>query len=295
MAYDSQRIIDWYNQRSENYDQLSFSPTDERYGGDLYRMQIVREIIQALGPKKVLDAGCGTGEPMMYLTDIGCDVVGFDLSDGMVAQAKAKLRERGLDEGRVRVADVLDRNTLSPYAPQSFDAVVANGLMPYIADDDLAHQNLLRLVRPGGYFISAYSNAMFDLFTFNRFTVDFFRKNFFDWLDLPADLCAELDAKLKNIIPKHDKPKSIPEGARDFIYVRSHNPYEVEGYLRDRKFNVVDCRYYKFHAFPPLLADTPKARAALFEHSRKCEVVHAKDWRAKYMCSTFIMVAKHEG
>ena len=287
--YNRKSLIEWYDQRSEEYDALSYAQTDERYGGDFFRMELVAREMARLKPAKVLDVGCGTGEPMMRLLDLGIETHGFDLSPGMIAVAKRKLAGRGLPETDAEVGDILDPNIFDRYPPHSYDAVIANGVMPYIKDYDTAHKHLLRLVKPGGYYLSAYSNALLDLFTLNRFTLSFLRDRLVSASGVPQEIIEDISSLLTN----SDKPKSIPAGARDQIFVTSHNPFEVEQDLSKAGFSTLKKLYYKFHAFPPLLANTPDRQKLLFDLSRKLEIELSEDWRGMFMASTFIIVARN--
>ena len=48
------------------------------------------DFIEALGPRSVLDAGCGTGRVGAELARRGIEVVGVDRDPGMLAAARAK-------------------------------------------------------------------------------------------------------------------------------------------------------------------------------------------------------------
>jgi len=294
--YDREPLVRWYDERAPDYDATYFRQDEENYGGDLYRIALVREVLAGLKPQRVLDVGCGTCVPMLRLLEDGYDVVGFDLSPGMIAQARKNLAAAGRDPERTQVADILDRATLIPYLAAPFDAVVANGVMPYIADDATAHRNLADLVRPGGWYVSAYSNEIFDLATFNRFTIDFFRRQVVERLDATAAVKEELLSGLRGLLTRPDEPRSIPEGARDAISVRAHNPFEIDAALRAVGLERRDMLFYKFHAFPPLLKDaSPALRETFLRESRALEIAHARDWRGLFLASTFIVVAQKTG
>ena len=47
-------------------------------------------------PKKILDVGCGTGRDCVYFASKGYEVYGIDLSQGMLAQADRKAKEKKL-------------------------------------------------------------------------------------------------------------------------------------------------------------------------------------------------------
>ncbi|MCS7475685.1 class I SAM-dependent methyltransferase [Umezawaea endophytica] len=93
-------------------------------------------------PARVADLGCGTGSVTALLAGAGYDVRGVDLSDAMVAAARAKV---GLS-ARVSQGDAAD----PPFDPASVDVVFARHVLWALPDPDAALARWLRLLRPGG-------------------------------------------------------------------------------------------------------------------------------------------------
>jgi SAM-dependent methyltransferase len=211
--YDPNVTIRWYDEHSKRYDTESFGQNDDQYGGDLYRIALVRQLIAQHKPKKILDVGCGTAEPLLHVLEDGFDIVGFDFSPGMIAVGKQKLKERGYSESLVEVGDLLDPGIVARYGEGKYDAVIANGILPYIPERERPHTHLAALVKPGGLYISAYSNALLDLTTFNRFTLKFHIENFIKPLGLPANLEKDISDNLAKLMTHPDLPTAIPEGA----------------------------------------------------------------------------------
>ncbi|WP_136687781.1 class I SAM-dependent methyltransferase [Halorhabdus amylolytica] len=80
----------------------------------------------------VLDLGTGTGAIALALADDAGAVIGRDISEGMLEQAREKAAERGLesvtfDEGRFREPNVS--------GDRSVDVVVSNFAMHHLDDD----------------------------------------------------------------------------------------------------------------------------------------------------------------
>jgi len=78
----------------------------------------------------VLDVGTGTGAVAMALAEDAGTVIGCDISEGMLEQAREKARERGVDnvsvtEGRFREPGV-----------DAADVVTSNFAMHHLADDE---------------------------------------------------------------------------------------------------------------------------------------------------------------
>lgn len=88
---------------------------------------------------RVLDVGCGTGEFLARLREVGADAVGVDPAAGMRAVASAK----GFD---VRRGDAEDL----PFADASFDVVTAVNAVQFADDITAALREFARVLSPGG-------------------------------------------------------------------------------------------------------------------------------------------------
>ncbi len=90
------------------------------------------DLVESLGPRSVLDAGCGTGRVAIELARRGIDVVGVDLDPSMLAAARAKAPHltwitgdlASIDLGRAFDAVVQAGNVMIFLAPGSEAAVV---------------------------------------------------------------------------------------------------------------------------------------------------------------------------
>ena len=95
---------------------------------------------------RILDAGVGTGRNIPYYP-AGAQVVGIDLSQAMLSQARARRDALGSDVP-LAAMDVLRTG----FADSSFDAVVASFVFCVLKPDrqQAALEELGRIVRPGG-------------------------------------------------------------------------------------------------------------------------------------------------
>ena len=95
---------------------------------------------------RILDAGVGTGRNIPYYPP-GAQVVGIDLSQAMLAQARARRDALGSDV-TLAAMDVLRTG----FADSSFDAVVASFVFCVLKPDrqQAALEELGRIVKPGG-------------------------------------------------------------------------------------------------------------------------------------------------
>ena len=100
-------------------------------------------------PYTVLDAGCGTGRVAIELNKRGCEVVGVDLDEVMLTQAKSKAPDL------TWLQDDLHQITLK----QSFDAIVmAGNVMIYLTPNTemAVLTNMAKHLKPGGLLIVAF-------------------------------------------------------------------------------------------------------------------------------------------
>jgi ubiquinone/menaquinone biosynthesis C-methylase UbiE len=97
----------------------------------------------------VADIGCGTGAATRVLADCGLDVVGIDLSPGMLAEAHS--RNPGL---RFEVGSMTDLD----FDDAQFDGVCAWYSVIHIPDEQLPQvfSEFHRVLRPGGMALVAF-------------------------------------------------------------------------------------------------------------------------------------------
>lgn len=105
--------------------------------------------VEALGPRSVLDAGCGTGRVAIELAHRGVDVVGVDLDRTMLDTARRKAPHLTWVEGDLAAVDVGRR----------FDVVVAAGnVMIFLTpgSEGPVVANLARHLQPAGLLVAGF-------------------------------------------------------------------------------------------------------------------------------------------
>ena len=121
----------------------------------------MRELADELRPLKVLDVACGTGDFTIEIAQKvskGSEVLGVDISDGMIAVGVEKLAKLGMD---VKL-EVADCESL-PYDDNTFDRISVGFGVRNFEHLELGLSEMYRVLTPGGKLVilelSVPSNA----------------------------------------------------------------------------------------------------------------------------------------
>ena len=103
-------------------------------------------------PADVLDVGTGTGFLAWLLAELGHRVIGMDLAEGMLRQARAKTAALppGVPAPQFRIGDAVE----PPLPPGTVDVVVSRHVLWTLPALDRAFANWRRLLRPGGWLVA---------------------------------------------------------------------------------------------------------------------------------------------
>ena len=113
----------------------------------------------------ILDAGCGTGNMAQVLHQIGYEnLEGLDPSEGMLAMARRKDVYRTLH--KLTLAARID------LPDESYDAVVAAGVLTHGHAPPESLDGIVRLVKPGGMIIFSLSQIAHDELGFKEKLAD---------------------------------------------------------------------------------------------------------------------------
>jgi demethylmenaquinone methyltransferase / 2-methoxy-6-polyprenyl-1,4-benzoquinol methylase len=107
-------------------------------------------LVDAINPlpgQRVLDVATGTGLVAFALARRGCEVVGLDQSEDMLAVARAHLEQRSTLQRRVTL--VRGEAEHLPFDDGEFDALTFTYLLRYVDDRAATMRELARVVKPG--------------------------------------------------------------------------------------------------------------------------------------------------
>jgi phosphatidylethanolamine/phosphatidyl-N-methylethanolamine N-methyltransferase len=114
--------------------------------GRLVRRRIARAVshMNIAQNDRILDLGIGTGVSLNYYPIRG-QIIGIDLSSGMLREARKKIRERGLTHATVFQADALHL----PFADSTFDHVFISHVISVVSDPYRLIREAQRVAKPG--------------------------------------------------------------------------------------------------------------------------------------------------
>lgn len=251
------------------------------------RKDIVFDILAGRPKGRLLDAGCGAGHVIMEAIENGWEAKGFDFSPAMVKLAHEYLQQHGQKSHLVHQSSIAD---LSAYPDEHFDVITILGVSQYIPqeDDDKAWGEVRRVLKPGGCVIIDWVNALFDMLTFNRFTLNFISNEVLPKF-FPADRLPELEQRIAALVTNPSKPDTTGLYAtrRDHVTKRTENPLTVSERMKCYGFKVSDLLFYRLHAVPPLLFEgEPELEKVAIAQERKLE----HHWIGHFIASAFITV-----
>ncbi|WP_158789129.1 bifunctional 2-polyprenyl-6-hydroxyphenol methylase/3-demethylubiquinol 3-O-methyltransferase UbiG [Granulicella sp. L46] len=112
---------------------------------------------------RILDVGCGEGKNALYLARKGALVNAYDVSDIAIDHALAAREALQVKDVNFYVGDAMAEN----FPSESFDVVIAYGLLHCLADEQSIREvskHLIRMTRKGGYLVvCAFNSRLQDL------------------------------------------------------------------------------------------------------------------------------------
>jgi arsenite methyltransferase len=99
--------------------------------------------------EEVLDIGCGAGTDTLVAAQMVApegQVTGIDMTPEMLSRARAAATEMGAQNVDFVEGDV----EKLPFAADSFDVAISNGVIDLIPDKDAVFSEIFRVLRPGG-------------------------------------------------------------------------------------------------------------------------------------------------
>lgn len=151
---------DWNGRLVESYDRVA-ERYAEQFVNELDRKPFDRDLLDRYadavrGRGKVCDIGCGPGHVARYLQARGVEVLGLDVSPGMVEVARQLDPGIPFDQSDMRALDLPDASLAGVVAFYSI-IHVARSVVPRVLDE------MMRVLRPGGVALIAFHGGEGEL------------------------------------------------------------------------------------------------------------------------------------
>lgn len=225
----------------------------------------------------IVDFGCGEG---LYFETLLAkrpkQAIGIDMDAALLDRARERLANNPavhfLHGGVEQLADIENDsvalatalNVTSYFTPQ---------------EDQEFYPHVSRILRPGGYLLVSHSNLLFDLFTFNKYTIATLSTVF-----MPGQPTDKLAALLTN----PTKPSKVGLPTRE-------NPLAFR--FKAERFGLTEVRqeFAHFHERPPLLEDdevcdgiNPRSSISTLDWPAQ------ERWRLLFQCSMYFSLLQKQ-
>ncbi|MCB4808679.1 bifunctional demethylmenaquinone methyltransferase/2-methoxy-6-polyprenyl-1,4-benzoquinol methylase UbiE [Tamlana sp. 62-3] len=143
-----EQVAKMFDTISEDYDGLNRVIS---FGIDVKWRKKVVQMVGASNPDTILDIATGTGDLAINLAQTtASQIVGLDISNGMLEVGKEKIKKRGLNS---KIEMVLGDSENLPFSDNSFDAItVAFGVRNFETLEN-GLKEIFRVLKPGGTFV----------------------------------------------------------------------------------------------------------------------------------------------
>jgi ubiquinone/menaquinone biosynthesis C-methylase UbiE len=133
--------------------------TDLNFKYDGASPYIVEKIKKLPKSAKILDAGCGDGRNLIYLSKLGRQVSGIDISKKAIEKTGKMLKRAGL-EADLLVGDLFHL----PYANESFDVIIYDFVNVHIEKPELVLKEFFRVLKNDGLLLFETTSKYDPLF-----------------------------------------------------------------------------------------------------------------------------------
>lgn len=116
--------------------------------GGLKATQKLEDTLEINSNTKVLDIACGKGSTAFYLAEkYGCSVVGIDISEELIQEAKDTCRKKRLED---KVKFVVGNAMDLPFDDNQFDVAISQGILVFVSDKTKTINEASRVLKNGG-------------------------------------------------------------------------------------------------------------------------------------------------
>lgn len=277
---------EYYDQETKDYLQM-YEKEYSGYPADLIRFQsIILKRLKHLKVKTILDAGCGSCWPMRELLNNGFKVTGFDFSKEMIDEGKKVLVNSNFDPDLISVGDIEKDSSLPK---KKFDSAIALGVFTHLLDQKKALMNINKRLKSKGKALIQFRNDLFDSFTLNNYSYDFFLQSLIDVRKFPVVIRKDIsDFYLKRLKIQNNSKKSIRKVSYNDVLASFSNPLTIEDELfKPCGFRLDKIHFYHYHALPPMF----ESKYPEIFKKMSMSIESPNSWKGYFMASAFVVEA----
>lgn len=280
-TYSAQKTKKYFETLAQDYFR-AWAPRDEIF----LQLILPKYRKEHTGKIMALDFGCGGGALLLKMLKRKIDAKGVEKHTELCQLAQGRLEQAGFKKERIIKGSIRE---LDNFPKGSFDFVILMGVFQYLSPElrKKLYSKIHRLLKPKGHMVATYQNAFFDLFTFNKYTFDFFDQKIFKPLALDKSFGKSIVQDLKSLIKYPNKPDYSKKIARDNIYVETTNPLTIGDELSKHKFKLLQKYFYSFFPLPRLIEAKYKDKVEAFK--KQFEVKRSRDWQGHLMANAFVV------
>ncbi len=132
-----------YEKTAKNYDSNRLTTFEDKKVLK-EQLKIISKILKKNNPKKILEAGCGTGRILMPLIKKGYLIEGFDLSKNMLKELSKKNKNI-----KTKIGDI----EKIPYKNNTFDLIYSITVLMHLPDFKKAFKEMYRVTKKNGLIV----------------------------------------------------------------------------------------------------------------------------------------------
>jgi SAM-dependent methyltransferase len=249
------------------------------YPANTKRLDIFIKLLKKYNPKKIVDAGCGTGMPLIRIKKLGFNIIGYDKAKNMITKAKKNLEQNNLNTNLI-FEDNFEKP--SNIKNNSIDCILGMGTFYYSKNFNKTLKHQTSKLKKNGRIIFSLRNELFNIASFNNYSINFFSKFY---------KIENQNPKIKNFFYRlfkgFDKRKNIKFKNIDDekVYSSSHNPLTIISKLQKLNIRTNGIYYYHFHYLPSLFEKMDKKEF----RKKSLKLERPNDWKGILMASAFVV------
>ena len=175
------------------------------------------------------------------------------------------------------------------FQKKKFDSIIALGVFTHLLDQKKALMNVNKILKKNGKALIQFRNDLFDSFTFNNYSYDFFLNSLVNIGKFPSKVRNDItDFYLKRLMMQKTTKKKTKKIAYNDVLASFSNPLTIEDELfKPCGFRLDKIHFYHYHALPPVFA----SRYPKLFRKMSMKVEDPNSWKGYFMASAFVVEA----